>query len=59
MGYSSNSSSFFSKLKIKKNDSKRAYILAKASWKDFTCKKNHAAILNGIESLIISYFFQN
>jgi len=33
--------------------------LAKASWKDFTYRKNQAAILDGIESLIVPHFTQN
>jgi len=59
MSYSLNSSFLFSKSKKENNDSKGVNILTKASWEDFTCRKNHATILNGIKSLIIPYFPQN
>jgi len=34
-------------------------VLAKASWKNFTCRKNQAAILDGVDSLIVPHFTQN
>jgi hypothetical protein len=55
MGYSPNSSFFFSKTKNKIKTS----VLAKASLENFTCRKNQAVILDGIGRLIIPHFTQN